>query len=66
MPRIPKIVGVPLNSKQGLWRDVAVPLKGRWSAPPLRSSPGRVTRAKARSVSTARLLRAFREEDETG
>ena len=67
MSPVPKVVGVRQNTKDGLWKECGEKLRGRflaksWKA--MLAKPGRARRAKAHSTSTARLLRAFREEDE--
>lgn len=64
MARVPKVVGVKIRANEGLWVDCGERLRGKFNAVPPRSSPGRVSRAKRRSTSTAQLLRAFRDEDE--
>lgn len=68
MPRIPKVVGRRIPANEGLWAECGKKLRGRflaksWKA--MLAKPGRARRAKAHSTSTARLLRAFREEDES-
>ena len=61
MPRIPKVVGVRQNTKDGLWKDFGERLVRSGTDPLLRTRGGR--RGNMRHSSRARLNRAFREED---
>jgi len=63
MPRIPKVVGVRMPVREGLWKDVGERLIGRFSNGPWKRTPTRTRRASDHASSTARLQRAFREED---
>ena len=57
MPRVPKVVGVRQNTKDGLWKDFGERLvrKGKQTA---RGRRGNTSRAR-----DLRLNRVFREED---
>lgn len=57
MARVPKVVGVRQNTKDGLWKDFGERLVRKGLQTP------RARRGNASQSSRARLNRAFREED---
>lgn len=62
MPRVPKLVGVRQNTKDGLWKDFGERLVRKEPAPQRRGRAGR--RGNRSYSSKARLEQAFRDEDE--
>lgn len=61
MARIPKVVGVRQNTKDGLWKEFGERLRGNLLAPGVHPERGR--RANRGWASAMRLKRAFADED---